>query len=166
MVPDVPEVEAALHGDGGLLHEPGDGRIVMVMCTIDPNAVPQFAEAAESAGWHYVDCPVGKPADAARRQESVFMLSGRPEDKKAVEPALMAMEKASSTAGRSATRLSSRSSTTTCRGSAPWWSPKDAHGGSGRCATDKFLEVINDTFAGNGHSRMWFPLKELYILIK
>jgi len=51
MVPDVPEVDAVLNGDDGLLKSPGEGRVVMVMCTIDPGAVLEFAEQAKSAGW-------------------------------------------------------------------------------------------------------------------
>lgn len=162
MVPDVPEVDAALHGDAGLLHEPGDGRIVMVMCTIDPNAVLQFAEAAESAGWHYVDCPVGKPADAARRKESVFMLSGRPEDKKAVEPALMAMGEGIIDCGPVGHAAVIKVVNNYMSGIGALVVAEGLRmAEAGGVPTDKFLEVINDTFAGNGHSRMWFPLKAL-----
>ena len=91
MVPDVPEVDTVLNGDNGLLKSPGDGRIIMVMCTIDPGAVVRFAEQAKAAGWGYVDSPVGRTADDAREGTSMFMVAGSAEDKAAVMPVLVAM---------------------------------------------------------------------------
>tara|TARA_A100001037_G_scaffold306308_1_gene350603 strand:+ start:3526 stop:4422 length:897 start_codon:yes stop_codon:yes gene_type:complete len=162
MVPDVPEVEAAFNGEGGLLKSPGDGRIVMVMCTIDPNAVLRFADTAEAAGWHYVDCPVGKPADAARRKESVFMLSGRPEDKKTVEPVLVAMGEGIIDCGPVGHAAVIKVVNNYMSGIGALVVAEGLRmAEAGGVPTDKFLEVINDTFAGNGHSRMWFPSKAL-----
>ena len=91
MVPDVPQIEANLDGDSGLLSTPGDGRLLMVMCTIDPGAVRTIAERVQDAGWRYVDCPVGRTADDARDANSTFMLGGADEDKKAVIPVLDAL---------------------------------------------------------------------------
>ena len=162
MVPDIPEVEQAFNGEGGLLGSPGNGRIVMVMCTIDPNAVLRFADTAEAAGWHYVDCPVGKPADAARRKESVFMLSGRPEDKKMVEPVLMAMGEDIIDCGPVGHAAVIKVVNKYMSGIGALVVAEGLRmAEAGGVPTDKFLEVINDTFAGNGHSRMWFPSKVL-----
>ena len=57
MVPDVPQIEEALSGDDGLLSAPGDGRLLMVMSTIDPGAVHEIAARVGAEGWRYVDCP-------------------------------------------------------------------------------------------------------------
>ena len=59
MVPDVPQIEGNLEGDNGLLSTPGDGRLLMVMCTIDPGAVRTIAERVQAEGRF-----VGRHADA------------------------------------------------------------------------------------------------------
>ena len=162
MVPDVSEVEEAFNAEGGLLQSPGNGRIVMVMCTIDPDAVLRFADTVEAAGWHYVDCPVGKPADAARRKESIFMLSGRPEDKKIVEPILMAMGEGIIDCGPVGHAAVIKVVNNYMSGIGALVVAEGLRmAEAGGVSTDKCLEVINDTFAGKGHSRMWFPSKAL-----
>ena len=88
MVPDSPQIEEVLSGQDGLFSAPGEGRLLMVMSTIDPGAVRDFAARAAAEGWRYVDCPVGRTGDDARNGTSMFMLGGADADKAAVGPVL------------------------------------------------------------------------------
>lgn len=162
MVPDVPEVDAVLNGDHGLLKNPGDGRVVMVMCTIDPGAVLEFAGQAKAAGWGFVDSPVGRTADDARDGTSMFMVAGSTEDKAAVMPALEAM-------GTTIIDCGDVGHGMTCKIVNNFMSTVGAVtvaealrlAEAGGVSPDKVLEVINGTIAGNGHSRQHFPNKAL-----
>ena len=162
MVPDVPEVDAVLNGDHGLLKNPGDGRVVMVMCTIDPGAVLEFAGQAKAAGWGFVDSPVGRTADDARAGTSMFMVAGSTEDKAAVMPALEAM-------GTTIIDCGDVGHGMTCKIVNNFMSTVGAVtvaealrlAEAGGVGPDKVLEVINGTIAGNGHSRQHFPNKAL-----
>ena len=162
MVPDVPEVDTVLNGDDGLLKSPGDGRIIMVMCTIDPGAVVKFAEQAKVAGWGYVDSPVGRTADDAREGTSMFMVAGSAEDKAAVIPVLVAM-------GTTIIDCGDVGHGMTCKIVNNFMSTVGAVivaealrlGESGGVGPDKVLEVVNGTIAGNGHSKQHFPNKAL-----
>jgi 4-hydroxybutyrate dehydrogenase/sulfolactaldehyde 3-reductase len=162
MVPDVPEVDAVLNGDDGLLKSPGDGRVIMVMCTIDPGAVLKFAEQARVAGWGYVDSPVGRTADDARDGTSMFMVAGSAEDKATVMPALEAM-------GTEIIDCGDVGHGMTCKIVNNFMSTVGAVmvaealrlAESGGVGPDKALEVINGTIAGNGHSKVHFPRKAL-----
>ncbi len=162
MVPDVPEVDAVLNGDGGLLKSPGGGRIVMVMCTIDPGAVVAFAGQARAAGWGYVDSPVGRTADDARDGNSMFMVAGSAKDKAAVMPALEVM-------GTTIVDCGDVGHGMTCKIVNNFMSTVGAVtvaealrlAEAGGVGPDKALEVINGTIAGNGHSKQHFPNKAL-----
>lgn len=162
MVPDVPEVDAVLNGDHGLLKNPGNGRVVMVMCTIDPGAVLEFAGQAKAAGWGFVDSPVGRTADDARDGTSMFMVAGSTEDKAAVMPALEAM-------GTTIIDCGGVGHGMTCKIVNNFMSTVGAVtvaealrlAEAGGVGPDKVLEVINGTIAGNGHSRQHFPNKAL-----
>lgn len=162
MVPDVPEVDAVLNGDHGLLKNPGDGRVVMVMCTIDPGAVLEFAGQAKAAGWGFVDSPVGRTADDARDGTSMFMVAGSAEDKAAVMPALEAM-------GTTIIDCGDVGHGMTCKIVNNFMSTVGAVtvaealrlAEAGGVGPDKMLEVVNGTIAGNGHSRQHFPNKAL-----
>lgn len=162
MVPDVPEVDAVLNGDHGLLKNPGDGRVVMVMCTIDPGAVLEFAGQAKAAGWGFVDSPVGRTADDARDGTSMFMVAGSTEDKAAVMPALEAM-------GTTIIDCGDVGHGMTCKIVNNFMSTVGAVtvaealrlAEAGGVGPDKMLEVVNGTIAGNGHSRQHFPNKAL-----
>lgn len=162
MVPDVPEVDAVLNGGHGLLKNPGDGRVVMVMCTIDPGAVLEFAGQAKAAGWGFVDSPVGRTADDARDGTSMFMVAGSAEDKAAVMPALEAM-------GTTIIDCGDVGHGMTCKIVNNFMSTVGAVtvaealrlAEAGGVGPDKVLEVVNGTIAGNGHSRQHFPNKAL-----
>lgn len=162
MVPDVPEVDAVLNGGHGLLKNPGAGRVVMVMCTIDPGAVLEFAGQAKAAGWGFVDSPVGRTADDARDGTSMFMVAGSAEDKAAVMPALEVM-------GTTIIDCGDVGHGMTCKIVNNFMSTVGAVtvaealrlAEAGGVGPGKVLEVINGTIAGNGHSRQHFPNKAL-----
>ena len=162
MVPDVPEVDAVLNGDDGLLKSPGEGRVVMVMCTIDPGAVLKFAERAKAAGWGYVDSPVGRTADDAREGTLMFMVAGSTEDKATAMPALEAM-------GTTIIDCGDVGHGMTCKVVNNFLATVGAVmvaealrlAESGGVGPDQLLSIINDTLAGNGHSKQHFPMKVL-----
>ena len=162
MVPDVPEVDAVLNGPDGLLKHPGEGRIIMVMCTIDPGAVLKFSEQVKAAGWGYVDSPVGRTADEARDGKSMFMLAGSPEDKATVRSALEAMGDSiidCGDVGHGMTIKIVNNFMSTV--GAVLVSEALRLAESGGVSPDKALEIINGTIAGNGHSKIHFPKKAL-----
>ena len=162
MVPDVPEVDAVLNGPDGLLKSPGEGRIVIVMCTIDPGAVVKFAAQAKAAGWGYVDSPVGRTSDDAREGTLMFMVGGSAEDKAAAMPALEAM-------GTTILDCGDAGHGMTCKVVNNFLATVGAVmvaealrlAESGGVGPDQLLSIINDTLAGNGHSRQHFPAKVL-----
>jgi 4-hydroxybutyrate dehydrogenase/sulfolactaldehyde 3-reductase len=162
MVPDVPEVDAVLNGADGLFANPGKGRPVMVMCTIDPGAVVRFADDARKAGWNYVDCPVGRTADDARRGESMFMLAGAPADKEAVRPALEVMGNSiidCGDVGHGMTIKIVNNFMSTVGSVLVAEALRLAE--SGGVSADAALAVINGTIASNGHAKIHYPAKVL-----
>ncbi len=162
MVPDVPEVDAVLNGDDGLLKSPGEGRVVMVMCTIDPGAVVTFAEQARAAGWGYVDSPVGRTADDARQGTSMFMVGGSAEDKAAAMPALEAMGTTIVDCGDVGHGMACKV-VNNFMATAGAVMVAEALRLAESCGVgpDKILGIVNGTLAGNGHSRQHFPNKVL-----
>jgi 4-hydroxybutyrate dehydrogenase/sulfolactaldehyde 3-reductase len=162
MVPDVPEIRATLEGEGGLLGQPGAGRILMVMCTIDPGAVQTLSELTTKAGWRYVDCPVGRTADDARAGNSTFMLGGAEEDKAAVTPALEAMGTAIIDCGDVGHGMRAKIvNNFLSTAGAVLVAEALRLAESGGLSASTALEIVNGTVAGNGHSRTHFPSKVL-----
>ncbi|MCH9672346.1 MAG: NAD(P)-dependent oxidoreductase [Gammaproteobacteria bacterium] len=162
MVPDVPELEATFSGANGLLSTPGNGRIVMVMCTVDPSAVVRLAGDAQAAGWAYVDCPVGRTADDAKTANSMFMLGGDADAKAAVRPALDAMGTTvidCGEVGHAMTIKIVNNFMSTVGAVVVAEALRFAEAGG--LSAEKVLEVVNGTVAGNGHSKMHFPNKVL-----
>ena len=134
----------------------------MVMCTIDPGAVPKFAEQAQAVDWRYVDSPVGRTADDAREGTSMFMVAGAAEDKAAVMPALEAMGTTiidCGDVGHGMTIKIVNNFMSTVGAVMVAEALRLAE--SGGVGPDKALEVINGTIAGNGHSKVHFPNKAL-----
>jgi 4-hydroxybutyrate dehydrogenase/sulfolactaldehyde 3-reductase len=162
MLPNTPHVEQALGGEDGVFAADSPSRLVMNSSTIDPGDARELARLCERAGWRYLDCPVGRTADHAARGESLFMVGGAPEDKTAVRPALEAMGDTiidcgavgmASTIKITNNYLSIIASIATAEAlrfaEAGGVSPKAA------------LEVINQTVAMNGHTKINYPAKAL-----
>ena len=162
MVPDVPQIEDVLTGKNGLLSIPGAGRIIMVMSTIDPGAAINFAKNANMAGWHYVDCPVGRTGDDARNGNSMFMLGGDSQDKKTVAPILdiigtMTIDCGELGHGMVIKIVNNFMSTVGAVLTAEALRLANSLGVSSEAA----LSVVNETIAQNGHSKIHFPNKVL-----
>ncbi|MBT3700470.1 MAG: NAD(P)-dependent oxidoreductase, partial [Alphaproteobacteria bacterium] len=58
MVPDTPDVQAALFSDDGVAAGLSPGKIVVDMSSISPTATTGFAERIEALGCFYLDAPV------------------------------------------------------------------------------------------------------------
>jgi 2-hydroxy-3-oxopropionate reductase len=73
MLPDTPDVEAVVYGDDGLLAHPPQGRLVIDMSTIAPNAVRRMHGDLGRAGVAFVDAPVsGGPIGAKNATLSIM----------------------------------------------------------------------------------------------
>lgn len=57
-LPDTPDVELVLFGEGGLIEADGFAGLVIDMSTIDPTATVAFAERLQQGGIDFVDAPV------------------------------------------------------------------------------------------------------------
>ena len=76
MLPDTPDVESVVHGDGGLLANPPKGRLVIDMSTIAPDAVRRMSAEFESAGVDFLDAPVSGGPGGARNATLSIMVGG------------------------------------------------------------------------------------------
>lgn len=73
MLPDTPDVEAVVRGEGGLLARPPEGRLVIDMSTIAPGAVRRMHADLARAGIAFVDAPVsGGPVGAQNGTLSIM----------------------------------------------------------------------------------------------
>jgi 2-hydroxy-3-oxopropionate reductase len=77
MLPDTPDVENVVYGDGGLLANPPSGRLVIDMSTIAPNAARRMSAEFESAGVDFLDAPVSGGPVGARNATLSIMVGGR-----------------------------------------------------------------------------------------
>lgn len=74
MLPDTPDVEAVVYGDGGLLANPPAGRLVIDMSTIAPGAVRRMHADLGRIGVDFLDAPVsGGPAGASSASLSIMV---------------------------------------------------------------------------------------------
>ena len=73
MLPDTPDVEAVVYGDGGLLANPPPGKLVVDMSTIAPGAVRRMHADLARAGVAFIDAPVsGGPIGAKNAALSIM----------------------------------------------------------------------------------------------
>lgn len=162
MVPDTPQIEDVLSGDGGLLSTPGGNRLLMVMSTIDPGAVLQLAKRVNAEGWRYVDCPVGRTGDDARAGTSMFMLGGAPDDKKTVTPVLDIIGTLTVDCGdvghAMAVKITNNFLSTVGAVLTAEALRFAEHFG---VTAEAALAVVNETVATNGHAKVQFPNKVL-----
>ncbi|KIC08982.1 tartronate semialdehyde reductase [Leisingera sp. ANG-M1] len=93
MVPDTPDVERVITGEGGVLENVREGSLVIDMSSISPIATQDLAAAVNAKGGLYVDAPVsggevgakaatltimcGGPQAAFDRAEPLFDLMGK-----------------------------------------------------------------------------------------
>jgi 2-hydroxy-3-oxopropionate reductase len=74
MLPDTPDVEAAVYGDGGLLAHPPSGKLAIDMSTIAPDAVRRISADFAKHGVDFLDAPVsGGPVGAKNASLSIMV---------------------------------------------------------------------------------------------
>jgi 2-hydroxy-3-oxopropionate reductase len=76
MVPDTPDVEAALFGPHGVAEGLTRGKLVIDMSSISPIATKTFAERIGKLGCDYVDAPVSGGEVGARQATLTIMAGG------------------------------------------------------------------------------------------
>jgi 2-hydroxy-3-oxopropionate reductase len=91
MVPDGPEVEAAILGDNGALSGARPESIIVDMSSISPIVAQRVGAACETAGIEFLDAPVSGGEPKAIDGTLAIMVGGKPEVFAKVEPILKAM---------------------------------------------------------------------------
>lgn len=76
MVPDTPDVEAALFGANGIAQGLSRGKTVVDMSSIAPLATRQFAERVNQLGCDYLDAPVSGGEVGAKAATLTIMVGG------------------------------------------------------------------------------------------
>ncbi|MBW8722383.1 MAG: 2-hydroxy-3-oxopropionate reductase [Polaromonas sp.] len=79
MVPDTPDVEAALFGEAGVaagLKGSGTGKVVVDMSSISPIATKAFAQKINALGCEYLDAPVSGGEVGAKNATLSIMVGG------------------------------------------------------------------------------------------
>ncbi len=77
MVPDTPDVEAALFGEGGVAEGLSAGKTVVDMSSISPIETKVFAEKIAAAGCDYLDAPVSGGEVGAKNAALSIMVGGQ-----------------------------------------------------------------------------------------
>ena len=91
MLPDTPDVEAVVLGEGGLRANPPEGRLIVDMSTIAPQAVRGMARALQADGIDLVDAPVSGGPQGAKAGTLSIMAGGEAEAFARARPVLAAM---------------------------------------------------------------------------
>jgi len=86
MVPDTPDVEKALFGEGGVAEGLSKGKIVVDMSSISPIATKEFAKKVNDLGADYLDAPVSGGEVGAKAASLTIMVGGPQEAFDAVKP--------------------------------------------------------------------------------
>ncbi len=76
MLPDTPDVEAVLFGDGGVASGLGKGKVVVDMSSISPIATKTFAQKINELGADYLDAPVSGGQVGAQNATLSIMVGG------------------------------------------------------------------------------------------
>ncbi len=96
MLPDTPDVEAVLFGEGGVaagLRGSGTRKVVVDMSSISPMATKDFAARINQAGADYIDAPVSGGEVGAKAASLTIMCGGDPAVFEKVRPLLETMGK-------------------------------------------------------------------------
>ncbi len=91
MLPDGPEVEAAILGAGGVLEGARAGSVVVDMSSISPTVSQKVAAACEAKGVAFLDAPVSGGEPKAIDATLAIMVGGKPEVFERVQPVLQKM---------------------------------------------------------------------------
>ncbi len=91
MLPDSPDVEAVLLGDGGVLERLAPGTIVVDMSTIRPDVARSLAAAGDARGVRVLDAPVSGGEQGAIDATLSIMVGGDASTFEAARPVLDAL---------------------------------------------------------------------------
>ena len=86
MLPDAPDIRAALFGDEGAAAAMEGGALYIDMSTINPLESDALRETLAGMGIAMVDAPVGRPSTAAIEAKSLIMAGGEKADIARVRP--------------------------------------------------------------------------------
>jgi 2-hydroxy-3-oxopropionate reductase len=93
MVPDTPDVAAALFGPGGVAEGLSPGKIVVDMSSISPMDTKAFAKRVNELGCRYLDAPVSGGEVGAKAATLTIMVGGPQDTFEKVKPLFAAMGK-------------------------------------------------------------------------
>lgn len=93
MLPDTPDVERVVSGEGGLLEEMREGALYIDMSTISPTATRRLAGRVEEKGASMLDAPVSGGDVGAREGTLSIMVGGEEEDFERARPLFEVMGK-------------------------------------------------------------------------
>ena len=93
MVPDTPDVEAALFGPRGVAEGIGAGKLVIDMSSISPTATKTFAARIQEKGGDYLDAPVSGGEVGAQQATLTIMVGGSDAAFERAKPLFEAMGK-------------------------------------------------------------------------
>src|SRR4051794_36432651 len=79
MVPDTPQVEDIIYGEGGLLAAPPPGRLIVDMSTISPVAVRRIHADLKAVGVDFLDAPVSGGPIGSKNASLSIMVGGEAE---------------------------------------------------------------------------------------
>lgn len=91
MLPDTPQVEEIVRGEGGLLSQPPRGKLFVDMSTIAPAATRQLSDALLAVGVTMLDAPVSGGPVGAKNGTLTIMVGGDAEGYSRASPYLGAM---------------------------------------------------------------------------
>ena len=91
MLPDTPQVEEIVYGEGGLLASPPRGRLLVDMSTISPVAVRRMHADLKAAGVEFLDAPVSGGPVGAKNASLSIMVGGDRDSFLRAEPYFRAM---------------------------------------------------------------------------
>jgi 2-hydroxy-3-oxopropionate reductase len=91
MLPDTPQVEEIVYGEGGLLASPPRGRLLVDMSTISPAAVRRMHADLKAAGVAFLDAPVSGGPVGAKNASLSIMVGGDKDAFLRAEPYFRAM---------------------------------------------------------------------------
>jgi len=93
MVPDTPDVQKVLFGDGGIASALSKGKTVVDMSSISPIETQDFAKRIEATGADWLDAPVSGGEVGAKAASLTIMVGGRDEVFARIQPLLALMGK-------------------------------------------------------------------------
>lgn len=91
MLPDVPEVEAVMNGENGVIENAKTGTILIEMSTIHPDTTRRLAKRAEEKGLRFLDAPVCRSSKDAEAGTLLILVGGNALDLKSARSLLNSM---------------------------------------------------------------------------